>query len=182
MWFQISNRLLADINGYCGELVWWSPIVCFVLVYGILGLKNKYSRDGYRTYKWIVVYAFYYTCVLTITVLGRQIGQAQNGIETILSSYKMIFEGQHEKVLDLLANVIIFVPFGLLHFIEGKGFKQTIFLSFLLSLVIELVQFCTGCGLFEVGDLMSNTIGGVVGAGFGIFIRRIMLCSKTKLY
>ena len=77
-----------------------------------------------------------------------------------------------ESVLQVMLNVIMTVPFGffLKFFLDMKR-SNVIILTFLLSLVIELAQltglFFTYPGsyrLFDVDDLMLNTVGGLLGA------------------
>lgn len=39
-----------------------------------------------------------------------------------------------------------------------------------LSLAIELIQYFTGLGIFELDDLFGNTFGGMIGVGIGVVI------------
>jgi len=74
-------------------------------------------------------------------------------------------------VYEALFNILLVVPFGIyLHYYFKKDFKQTLFLSFSLSLFFELTQL-TGLyfiyprsyRVFDVDDLILNTLGGVLG-------------------
>jgi glycopeptide antibiotics resistance protein len=66
-----------------------------------------------------------------------------------------------------LGNLIWFVPFGILYpLLTGKG-ARTIIYCFLLSLLIETLQYVFGTGVSEVEDLILNTLGGAI--GYGIF-------------
>ena len=40
---------------------------------------------------------------------------------------------------------------------------MTVFLSFGLSLCVEMIQFITQVGSFDVDDLILNTLGGLIG-------------------
>lgn len=74
-------------------------------------------------------------------------------------------------VLQPIFNVVMVLPFGIyMRYFFKKSFKQTLILSFLLSLFFELTQLSGLYGiypgpyrLFDVDDLMMNTLGGVVG-------------------
>jgi glycopeptide antibiotics resistance protein len=71
-----------------------------------------------------------------------------------------------------VGNIIWFVPFGfLLPRLIGWG-AQVIGYTFLLSLVIETLQFIFGTGVSEVEDLILNTLGGSVGYGIVWMLRR----------
>jgi glycopeptide antibiotics resistance protein len=66
-----------------------------------------------------------------------------------------------------LGNLVWFVPFGILVPTLTKTRKGTIFYCFLLSLLIETLQYVFGTGVSEVEDLILNTLGGAM--GYGIF-------------
>lgn len=66
---------------------------------------------------------------------------------------------------NLFGNVMIFMPFG--YFLpmasRYRSFFSTLYASFGLSLCIEVFQFVTRVGSFDVDDLLLNTIGGILG-------------------
>lgn len=69
--------------------------------------------------------------------------------------------------IHLVGNILAFVPFGVLitgtvrhSFFTGI---HVLILSFLLSLGYEGTQLLTGMGIFDVDDLMLNTLGGMIG-------------------
>lgn len=72
---------------------------------------------------------------------------------------------------QVIMNLLMFVPLGIyLRYYFHYSFKKTVFISFLLSLFFELTQlsglyfiYPRGYRLFDVDDLMINTVGGVVG-------------------
>ena len=66
---------------------------------------------------------------------------------------------------NLLGNVIIFVPFGFFLPMASRyqSFFSTLYASFGFSLCVEVFQFVTRVGSFDVDDLLLNTIGGVMG-------------------
>ena len=69
-------------------------------------------------------------------------------------------------LLNLVGNVIAFVPFGyfeaaLLH--PKNRWYLALALSFELSLCVELLQLWTRLGCFDVDDLLLNTFGGLCG-------------------
>lgn len=74
-------------------------------------------------------------------------------------------------VLQLLLNVLLFIPLGLLlRYRWSIGFTAALYISFGVSLTIELTQLTGfwglyGCSVrtFDVEDLLANTVGGVLG-------------------
>ena len=76
-----------------------------------------------------------------------------------------------ESVLQVLLNIIMTVPLGFFFkFFLNMKIKNVILITFLFSLIIELAQL-TGLffiypgsyRLFDVDDLMTNTLGGFLG-------------------
>lgn len=68
--------------------------------------------------------------------------------------------------LNVLGNICVFIPLGMFLpslFIKCKSFVYTTFLTFELSLCVEIVQLVTKVGSFDVDDLMLNSIGGAIG-------------------
>ncbi len=88
---------------------------------------------------------------------------------------------------NLFGNILIFVPYGF--FISmastSRGFFQTLFYSFALSLGVEIFQLFARVGSFDVDDLLLNTLGGVLGYILFLIcniIRRRCYGQKRKLY
>ncbi|MDQ0352505.1 glycopeptide antibiotics resistance protein [Alkalibacillus filiformis] len=75
---------------------------------------------------------------------------------------------------NTLGNIIMFIPLGVLIPIvydRSKRLYQVVLLSFLISLIIEGMQFVTGLGVFDIDDIILNTIGGVIGFTIFKFVR-----------
>lgn len=67
---------------------------------------------------------------------------------------------------EIIANVIIFLPFGLLlRAISNLSITKSVSLIFGFSLVIETLQFIFSLGATDVTDLLTNTLGGILGLG-----------------
>ena len=88
---------------------------------------------------------------------------------------------------NLFGNILIFVPYGF--FISmastSRGFFQTLFYSFALSLGVEIFQLFARVGSFDVDDLLLNTLGGVLGYILFLIcniIRRKCYGQTRKLY
>lgn len=74
--------------------------------------------------------------------------------------------GLQAVILNVFGNVVAFIPFGL--FLPGVinnklNYLGMGFLTFDVSLFIELLQLVTKVGRFDVDDLILNTLGGLFG-------------------
>lgn len=92
--------------------------------------------------------------------------------------YHLLGTGCHRQaVLNLFGNIVCFTPFGLYLAVEMKNKKALIlrvtFLTFLFSLCVETVQLYFRIGIFDVDDLMLNTLGGMVGGILYKILRKI---------
>ncbi|MBQ2922643.1 MAG: VanZ family protein [Tyzzerella sp.] len=67
--------------------------------------------------------------------------------------------------INLFGNVLIFVPFGFMEPLASKkrSFWATLVDGCLVSLSVEIFQFITKVGRFDVDDLMLNTTGVALG-------------------
>lgn len=67
--------------------------------------------------------------------------------------------------INLFGNVLIFVPFGFIEPLASKkrSFWATLVDGCLVSLAVEIFQFITKVGRFDVDDLMLNTAGVALG-------------------
>lgn len=85
-------------------------------------------------------------------------------ISRYLTYYQTIGIGR--VILNLLGNVIAFIPMGMLlpmmFSSKMKGFT-VILLSLELSIVVEVLQLFTRVGSCDVDDVILNTLGGIVG-------------------
>jgi glycopeptide antibiotics resistance protein len=66
---------------------------------------------------------------------------------------------------EVILNVVIFVPLGIYAGILFKRwpFGKKLFFFFLVSLVVEGLQFILAVGAFDITDIITNTSGGIIG-------------------
>ena len=101
--------------------------------------------------------------------------------ETLI--FRKSFEGEHlqlelfwsYKVIDvqfkqMLANVLMFIPFGLLLSLLDKRVWLVLLVGFSFSCLIEILQFVLKVGLCELDDVFHNTLGTLIGLLIGKWI------------
>ena len=90
----------------------------------------------------------------------------------IISDFATYFPTlKNPVVYESIFNILLTVPFGIyLHYYFEFSFKKTFFYSFCLTLFFELTQltglyfiYPRGYRVFDVDDLILNTLGGVMG-------------------
>lgn len=86
-------------------------------------------------------------------------------------------------MINLAGNLFMFVPFGALMFVwKGKpvSFLYVTMHSLVLSLMIETIQLFTRVGVFDVDDIMLNTVGGML--GFFIYLIARTLVRRMQIH
>ena len=117
------------------------------------------------------IFIIYLAALLRITVFrsGFDLSNAFSGGEMNLIPFadlvKVFTEDKRAFIYLFFGNIIWVVPFGfLLKRLTGMTTGKIILLGFCLSLFIEIMQFIFGVGVFEIDDLLLNTLGVILGA------------------
>jgi len=74
--------------------------------------------------------------------------------------------GASSVFTNLIGNVVAFIPFGIfLPILTNNSLKifQVTLFTFALTLSIELIQLMSRVGIFDVDDIILNTLGGIIG-------------------
>lgn len=147
--------------------------IVIIFVAGLIFILYKvFWRDKKLPFKKLFLYFLllgYVVMVFGVTVLNR--GQSMYGELnlTLFSSYKeawIFFDKRH--FLFLILNILMFVPLGILLPLIHRRWQNFIWLlmsALVFTLLIESFQSVTGYGIFDLDDILNNTIGAVIGYG-----------------
>jgi glycopeptide antibiotics resistance protein len=70
---------------------------------------------------------------------------------------------------EIRNNIFLFIPFGMI--ISRVRPKWSSILNVLqVSVGIEILQFITGSGVYELDDIFSNMLGGTIGLTLGLLL------------
>ena len=131
-----------------------------------IGIYGRKKHKGARWSICMVFLVFYALTVLTSTVLSRSGGAVEEVNTELFWSWRKALSGSQDGILVLVENIILIAPIGfLLPFINEKRFwaLPTILIGFLFTVGIEMSQMLLKRGVFELDDIMNNTIGVVLG-------------------
>lgn len=142
----------------------------FLVSYKFIYKKIFKGKKEVSLYQFVlfVILLGYLFLVFAMTGLSR----ADNFSNTIinlnfLSSYLDIwYSWSLTSLLLLILNILMLAPLGfLLPFINKKfrSVKNILLVAFIFTIFIELFQFVTHRGIFELDDLFHNTIGAMIG-------------------
>ena len=166
----------------------WLVIAVVALVVSLAMKKMRgYSVSASIALGFTVFFGLYMLGAMVLKRIGVQIEQHPE--PNLVAEYHRLFHGDPEHWALMLFNVLVFVPIGfsLSVFLSiAKRFRTkrsigcVVLTAFLLSLSIESLQWVLRVGLFELTDMVLNTLGAFVGAAFAIAMRKLRIVSPQK--
>ena len=134
----------------------------------VLILAFECVRNGWRKIAKLLLieYVFLIYCS---TVIFRETNDTTKYKPTTIETYKEIIEKGSLRIdPEILMNVLVFVPLGLLVCSAFKSVKwwQTLMIGCGMSVSIEILQYVLKRGTTEIGDLLHNTLGCLIGIAF----------------
>lgn len=140
--------------------------------------RRKY---GFRLMTILYFAIVFCMCVSRFNIIMTLIGGQLTRIDAInMVPFHSIREnlryGHSPVSWDMLYNMVMFVPFGIVYCYHQKNFciYKAIGLSFLTTFLIEASQFVFKTGVVDIDDLMINTMGSLVGIFLYIVLRKIL--------
>jgi glycopeptide antibiotics resistance protein len=77
---------------------------------------------------------------------------------------------------EIVANLVVFIPFGLLLALNFKQLdpRRSLLVVLAVSLTAEIVQYIFAIGASDIADVITNTVGGLIGlTAYGLGTRFI---------
>ena len=110
----------------------------------------------------ITAFIMYFVIMLFITFLSRESG-SRIGVDLELFSTWGINTRNNAYVIE---NILLFIPYGFLCawvFKAARKFLPCTLIGMVTSLGVECLQLVTERGYFQIDDIITNTLGTVVG-------------------
>lgn len=159
------NYIYADMSQALGYLPYGLAVGLPAAVIAVWLANVRRKKKQQPSVKWVPVTAFcvYITVMLAITFLSRESGSRSDVLDLRLFSTWGINARNNAFVIE---NVLLFLPYGFLY-CWNSARKKRILLCTLLgaatSLGIETMQLVTGRGYFQIDDIVTNTLGALIG-------------------
>ena len=128
-----------------------------------------FRRIFFVAYMILALYFMFFSETLDRTMVSDQYRYNLTLFKEITRFWNMRHTyGWNITIINLLGNVVCFMPFGFLLPMVSKrsvfkNFLSVTFLAMLFSIGIETAQLVTKVGAFDVDDIFLNTIGGLFG-------------------
>lgn len=132
------------------------------VVFAGLLMKGDKKKTGKISPVPVIAFNIYAALMMSITYLSRESG-SRIGMDLELFSTWGINDRNNAYVME---NVLLFIPFGFLccwAFPKVRKSFMCTLVGVLTSLGIEILQLATGRGYFQIDDILTNTIGAMIG-------------------
>ena len=107
-----------------------------------------------------MIFWVYVAVMVVITFLSRE-GGSTKGIDLSIGSSLGINARNDAYAVE---NILLFLPYGFLWgLMRKKGLWNALAVGFLTSLGIEFQQLFSGRGVFQTDDMITNTLGALLG-------------------
>ena len=143
-------------------------------------MKDR-RKHGFRLMTILYFVIVFCMCVSRFNIIMTLIGGQLTRVDAInMVPFHSIREnlryGHSPVSWDMLYNMVMFVPFGIVYCYYQKKFSiyKAIGFSFLTTFLIEASQFVFKTGVVDIDDLMINTMGSLVGIFLYIVLRKIL--------
>lgn len=140
-------------------------------------LENKIVKEINKKRIIIIGWILFYIYILLLSYFlffseryGRDLVTQQYNLKLFKEINRFIkyreqigFEG---FVVNIFGNILAFMPYGFLLPLLNRAYRKPyiiIILSFLFSLIVETAQLLLRVGVFDVDDILMNSLGGILG-------------------
>lgn len=163
-------------------------IMLYLMLYKFLYkkiFKGKKQLNGVKIIS-IIMFSVYILGVIFLTCFSRsglRIWKSFN-IIPFKSFIEMKYDFYYPSINQILLNIVLFMPFGFLLPLINQRFNKwynTIIFGFLVSLLIELSQLIFSIGIFDVDDLITNTLGTIFGFNL-ITVTNCLIIKKNRKF
>lgn len=142
-------------------------------------------KENYGSKKVTSVLFFVYLIALAwilLFKLGVKFSYMENRQINLFPFENLIKYGQID-LIETIMNVVIFIPMGIYSGILFKNWNlgKKILFCFLFSFFVEGIQYIFKFGSFDISDIITNTLGGIIGLLIFIVIEKIFKNRAQKL-
>lgn len=167
-------------TGIPPELLYPSLLVTLVVI--IVGLLCKRIDHKKRFVLWVLLTEYMFVVVGSTIICRPTISSSFEKIQLtpFWTYHSIISHTQGVSVWDIVLNVVLFVPLGLLVKLLYRKLSliKMVLIAAGCSLFIETNQYIFEKGIAQTDDVMHNVLGAVV--GFGIIWIITKACSTSS--
>ena len=160
----ITNYIIEYDTGVPNTIIMGILVIIFVTMI-VLSLISANGKVFIRNSAWCMLIGYLFLTICA-TIIYREVSETYRCSFYPFLNYTELYD---EMLAQIILNVVMFIPIG---FLLGIAVRNTNTLKVLgigcmLSLTIEIIQLVSRRGVFNIDDVIHNTLGCAI--GFGIF-------------
>jgi glycopeptide antibiotics resistance protein len=175
--FLILSPVLFQLTNYLHPVVLVVVWVCIYLLY-LMCLLLIRKESIHLSYSIFLTFILFYTIGLLILLFLRPNDKSYDSINLIpFSTIAFYLFGKVDVLIslyNLAANIVLFLPYGILLRVNRASLLKIITLPFAAITSIELLQFFTHRGSLDIDDLLLNLLGVYAGCWLFPFFNKIV--------
>lgn len=151
-------------------------IVILIFIYIIISRKWK-ENFVLNTLMYIYIsFVLYFTMMPIVKNIPIMINRIiyHFGLNMNMNLFDDLFNQRGDYLRQIFLNVLMMIPFGFMYPIKGRSFLKTVFMTFIFSLTIELLQPFVSLRTSDITDLLINTLGGMIGYIFYLIFKPLI--------
>lgn len=159
-WLVLIRQSLLEILG----AVWPTILISSVI---IISMRITYiikNKENFILYKELLSFVFViYVLCLFYVVTFQDVGWSKSNFIPFKEMFRYSI-GSRLFIKNVIGNIIMFIPYGFFasYFLDLKKTKSMTLMALLVSASIEITQLVIG-RVFDIDDIILNTIGGIIG-------------------
>jgi len=143
------------------------------------------KKQATRSRLTIVLFATYALLAIGIILFKLPFNYNVTATERTLNliPFAGLFTGGTIHANDIVENVLVFVPFGIyLSMLKPNwSFGKKLLMMAATSVAFEVIQYVFSVGRSDITDVISNTVGGVIGVGVFLLLSRVLGRNTTRV-
>lgn len=161
----LINYIAKDMMEPIGYLPWGLLSGCiFLLILTLWRRFNEKSAEKNTLKRDLVHFLLIAYCItlLKLAFFSREPGSRTDVSMRLFDTWGTTMQ-THAFFIE---NILMFLPFGILVptvFQETRGVLRCTVTAFACSTLLEMIQLVTGRGFCQIDDVITNTVGGLVG-------------------
>ncbi len=134
-------------------------------------MKKRIKKD-----KLVLILTIIY-CILICFIILFKMSFSLTELDRIRGINLIPFYYERETsyhIVEVMLNVIIFIPLGIYYKLMDYSFKKSVIYGFVYSLILEVSQFILKIGITDITDIITNTLGVIFGYGIYLLLFKIV--------
>lgn len=166
----LSNTLRGVVN-----FTWPMILISIVIIVSLRIADLIKNKKKFILYKELLALSFiiYILCLFQVVTFQDTVNWASNNFIPFREILRYHL-GSRLFFKNVLGNMLLFLPFGFFvsYYLDIKKVYVPLILTVIASVSIECVQMAIG-RVFDIDDILLNTLGGMAGYGFYILLLKI---------